>query len=186
MTRNGKLKDDLFEGSTINTPSMLCLQDYLDALDWVESVGGVAGTIARSNANAAVIADWVARTALGRFSRARARDALQYLALPQDRGPRGAGAAARHARRVSRAASRRCSMSEDVAKDIASLSLLAAGLAHLDRRHGGEERSRGAYCPGSIGLSPRRSGIWPRRRERRPPIVAVSARLEGRLRSASG
>jgi phosphoserine aminotransferase len=62
MTRYGKLDDALFKGSTINTPSMLCLQDYLDALDWVESVGGVEGTIARSNANAAVIADWVART----------------------------------------------------------------------------------------------------------------------------
>ena len=63
MTRGGKLKTDLFDGSTINTPSMLCLQDYLDALDWVESVGGVAGTIARSDANVAVIAEWVDRTA---------------------------------------------------------------------------------------------------------------------------
>jgi phosphoserine aminotransferase len=62
MTKNGKLIGELFEGSTINTPSMLCLQDYLDALDWVESVGGVKGTIARSDANAAVIAEWVART----------------------------------------------------------------------------------------------------------------------------
>ena len=62
MTRNGKLDAALFEGSTINTPSMLCVQDYLDALDWVESVGGVEGTIARSNANASVIAEWVART----------------------------------------------------------------------------------------------------------------------------
>ncbi len=62
MTKNGKLDRELFEGSTINTPSMLCLQDYLDALDWVESVGGVRGTIARSDANAAVIAEWVART----------------------------------------------------------------------------------------------------------------------------
>ena len=63
MTRNGKLDRELFEGSTINTPSMLCLEDYLDALTWVESVGGLEGTIARSDANAAVIADWVGRTA---------------------------------------------------------------------------------------------------------------------------
>ena len=62
MTQGGKLNEKLFEGSTINTPSMLCLQDYLDALDWVASVGGQAGTIARSNANAAIVADWVART----------------------------------------------------------------------------------------------------------------------------
>ena len=62
MTRGGRLMEDLFEGSTINTPSMLCLEDYLDALAWVESVGGLAGTIARSNANAAVIASWVACT----------------------------------------------------------------------------------------------------------------------------
>jgi phosphoserine aminotransferase len=63
MTKSGKLMQELFEGSTINTPSMLCVQDYLDALSWVESVGGVTGTIARSDANASVIADWVAKTA---------------------------------------------------------------------------------------------------------------------------
>jgi phosphoserine aminotransferase len=62
MTHDGRLNEALFEGSTINTPSMLCLEDYLDALAWVESIGGVMGTIARSNANAAAIADWVART----------------------------------------------------------------------------------------------------------------------------
>ena len=101
MTRNGKLNAELFEGSTINTPSMLCVQDYLDALDWVESVGGVAGTIARSNANAAVIADWVARTPWVDFLARVPRDALQHLGLPQDRRPRGDGAAARDARGAS-------------------------------------------------------------------------------------
>ena len=62
LTRNGKLMQDLFEGATINTPSMLCLEDYLDALAFVQSVGGVKGTIARSDANAQVIAGWVAHT----------------------------------------------------------------------------------------------------------------------------
>jgi phosphoserine aminotransferase len=62
LMRKGKLMAELFEGSTINTPSMLCVEDYLDALAFVESVGGVEGTIARSDANARVIADWVART----------------------------------------------------------------------------------------------------------------------------
>jgi phosphoserine aminotransferase len=63
MTERGRLKQGLFAGSTINTPSMLCLEDYLDALDWVDSVGGLEGTIARSDANAAVLSSWVERTA---------------------------------------------------------------------------------------------------------------------------
>ena len=62
MTKGGKVKEGLFQGSTINTPSMLLVQDYLDALNWVESVGGVKGTIARSDANAEVISEWVAKT----------------------------------------------------------------------------------------------------------------------------
>ncbi|MBQ0816357.1 MAG: phosphoserine transaminase [Hyphomicrobiaceae bacterium] len=62
LTHNGKLMTELFEGGTINTPSMLCLEDYMDALRFVESVGGLEHTIARSDANAAVIADWVAKT----------------------------------------------------------------------------------------------------------------------------
>jgi phosphoserine aminotransferase len=62
MTEGGKVMEDLFEGATINTPSMLCLEDYMDALGFVESLGGLAGTIARADANAKVIADWVAKT----------------------------------------------------------------------------------------------------------------------------
>ncbi len=62
LTRDGKLMEELFEGSTINTPSMMCLEDYLDALAFVESVGGLDGMIARADANAAAIAAWVART----------------------------------------------------------------------------------------------------------------------------
>ncbi len=60
MTSGGKLIEGLFKGETINTPSMLCVADYLDALAWVERIGGVAATMARSEANLKVIADFVA------------------------------------------------------------------------------------------------------------------------------
>jgi phosphoserine aminotransferase len=62
LTKNGKLIEGIFEGETINTPSMLCVEDYLDALGWAKSVGGLKGLIARADANTRVIADWVART----------------------------------------------------------------------------------------------------------------------------
>ena len=60
MTSGGKLTEGLFKGETINTPSMLCVADYLDALAWVDSIGGVPATMARSEANLQVIADFVA------------------------------------------------------------------------------------------------------------------------------
>ncbi|MCB4770996.1 phosphoserine transaminase [Ancylobacter sp. Lp-2] len=63
MTKGGKLIEGIFEGETINTPSMLCVEDYLDALDWAKTVGGGAGLRARSDANFKVLADWVAKTA---------------------------------------------------------------------------------------------------------------------------
>ena len=62
MKSGGKVTEGLFKGETINTPSMLCVSDYLDALQWVESIGGVngaTGTIARSEANLKVIEDFV-------------------------------------------------------------------------------------------------------------------------------
>src|SRR5580658_10490355 len=61
-TKGGKLNDGIFQGETINTPSMLCVEDYLDALEWAKSVGGLPALHARANANAKVIADWVERT----------------------------------------------------------------------------------------------------------------------------
>ena len=62
LTSGGKLAKGVFEGETINTPSMLCVEDYLDALSWAANVGGQKGLIARADANARVIFDWVERT----------------------------------------------------------------------------------------------------------------------------
>jgi phosphoserine aminotransferase len=62
LTKGGKLIEGIFAGETINTPSMLCVADALDGLAWAESVGGLHGLIARSEANLAAISAWVARS----------------------------------------------------------------------------------------------------------------------------
>ncbi|MGV1769747.1 phosphoserine transaminase [Agrobacterium vitis] len=60
LTSGGKLIEGIFKGETINTPSMLCVEDYLDALNWAKSIGGLDALIARADANAKVIFDFVA------------------------------------------------------------------------------------------------------------------------------
>ncbi|WP_404386051.1 phosphoserine transaminase [Caenispirillum salinarum] len=62
LTKNGKLIEGIFEGATINTPSMLCVEDALDGLKWAEGIGGLPGLVARSEANLKAVADWVSRT----------------------------------------------------------------------------------------------------------------------------
>ena len=79
MTKGGKLIESLFEGETINTPSMLCLEDYLDALGWAKRLGGLPALHARVAANAAALERWVARTPW-----------IDYLAAdPATRSPTG-------------------------------------------------------------------------------------------------
>lgn len=62
LTKNGKLIEGVFEGETINTPSMLCVEDALDGLKWAEDIGGLPALIARSEGNLKAVADWVERT----------------------------------------------------------------------------------------------------------------------------
>jgi len=62
LTRRGRLSEDVFQGSTINTPSMLCVEDALDGLAWAEREGGLEALVKRSEANLAAVAEWVERT----------------------------------------------------------------------------------------------------------------------------
>src|ERR1044072_3881194 len=62
MTKGGKINRGIFGGETINTPSMLALEDYLDTLAWAKAAGGLKGMMARADANAKVIYDWIEKT----------------------------------------------------------------------------------------------------------------------------
>ncbi len=73
MTAKGKLTEGIFVGETINTPSMLAVEDCLDALNWVEGLGGVKGTVKRSIENLKAIEDWVAKT-----------DWIEFLPVSED------------------------------------------------------------------------------------------------------
>ena len=96
LTKNGALMEGVFEGETINTPSMLCVEDALDALRWAEGIGGLPAMIARSEANLAAIAAWIGGSPAFRFLAAdpavRSSTSIclafadpEVTALPEDR-----------------------------------------------------------------------------------------------------
>jgi phosphoserine aminotransferase len=62
LTKGGKFMKEVFEGDTINTPSMMCVEDYLDALSWAEAAGGLKGLVARADANARAVFDWIEKS----------------------------------------------------------------------------------------------------------------------------
>ncbi len=62
LKKSGKINKSIFDGDVINTPSMICVEDYLDALNWAGKVGGLAGLIKKSQANLKVVEDWVVKT----------------------------------------------------------------------------------------------------------------------------
>ena len=135
MTKGGKLNEGIFEGETINTPSMLCVEDYLDTLDWAKSVGGLKALIARADANAKVIADWVARTPwidfLAEDPATRSNTSVCLKIVDPAVATLSADAQAAFVKDLVGALEK-----EGVAYDIARLSRCAAGPAHLVRRDG--------------------------------------------------
>ena len=153
MTKGGKIVDGIFEGETINTPSMVAVEDYLDALTWAESVGGLKGLIERSNDNLHALEDWIKSCGWAGFLAKDAAirsntsvclkitdpwfaalsddakaEAAKKVASPSGQGRRGPG----H-RRLSRRAAR---------------------ASHLVRRHGGPRRSRSPDALARLGLGP--------------------------------
>ncbi len=84
LTKGGKLIDGIFTGATINTPSMLCVEDYIFALNWAKSVGGLQGLIARADANAKAVndfadaADWLANLAVEPATRSNTSVCLKF------------------------------------------------------------------------------------------------------------
>ena len=84
LTKGGKLIDGIFRGETINTPSMLCVEDYLFALDWAESVGGLQGLMGRAQVNAQAVwdfcatRDWIDNLAVDRATRSVTSVCLKF------------------------------------------------------------------------------------------------------------
>ena len=85
LTKGGKLIEGIFQGETINTPSMLAVEDALDGLRWAEAIGGLPALIARCERSLAAIAAWVERSAWAEFLAAAPGDPLADLGLPRDR-----------------------------------------------------------------------------------------------------
>ena len=122
MTKGGKLIEGIFTGATINTPSMLAVEDYLVALDWARSVGGLKGMMARANANAQAVFDfcdandWIANLAEDDATRSNTSVCLKFT---DDRIQDGAAFAKAVAKRLE---------AENVALDVGAYRDAPAGL----------------------------------------------------------
>ncbi|TBW35949.1 phosphoserine transaminase [Siculibacillus lacustris] len=127
MTKGGKLIDGIFVGETINTPSMLAVEDYLDALKWAQSVGSLAGLMARAEANTKVIADWVAASKAFAFlpkdPATRSNTSVCLSIVDADVVAKGADAVAKVAKAIVSALDK-----EGVAYDIGAYRDAPAGL----------------------------------------------------------
>ena len=151
MTKGGKLNAGIFEGETINTPSMLCVEDYLDALNWGKSIGGLKALMARADANTKVLADWKAKTPwidfLAKDPAIRSNTSVCLKVVDPAITSLTADAQADFAKKLVGAGGegrRRLRLR--------ALPRRAGGPAHLVRRHGGGQGRRAADAVDRLGV----------------------------------
>ncbi len=176
MTKGGKINEGIFVGETINTPSMLCVEDYLDTLDWAKSVGGLKATIARCDANAKVIADWVARTPWIDFLAKEPSQRSNTSVCLKVVDPGVLKLAGRRAGGV-REGHRGCAREGRHCVRHRRLSRCAAGPSHLVRCHDRGVRRRGSHAMARLGLRQQQG----RAREGGVAPVVVPAKAETHL-----
>ena len=153
MTKGGKVNRGIFEGETINTPSMLAVEDYLDTLAWAKQAGGLKGLQRARRREREGDPRLGRENAMGRKPRRGSGDALEHLGVPEDRRSGDHVAFGRCAMGV-REGSRRADRKGRRGLRHRDASRRAAGPAHLVRLHGGTVRRRGADAVDRLGVRP--------------------------------
>ncbi len=153
LVKGGKLDEGLFTGATINTPSLLCVEDWLDALAWAESVGGLPALIARAEGNLAAIAAWVGGLDGLRLPGRRSGRALVHLGVPEHHGALVHGPARRGAADPGVAPGQAAGTGGRGLRR-GRLPGRPAGPAHLGRTHGGTRRPGSPATLAGLGPGP--------------------------------
>ena len=173
LTNKGKLTEGIFRGDTMNTPSMLCVEDALDGLRWAERIGGLPALMARSEANLKAIAGFCRRTRTVRLSGERSGDAVEHVDLPEDRFALVSGPERRRTRK-SGETDRHAAGTGTHCLRHRFVPRRPAWPAHLGRRDGRDQRYRGPDALVSVGA--RYRFYRPNRTERTPSSLSPSLR----------